>query len=108
MPNREVGDNDPSVDRLLGELVSEVRSVKHNQQNASSKLDAVAHLVEQVKEMREEQIRHNARLAVLEADKARRDGALGLVSWFSRNWPMTVILAALAWFVGWATGVKPQ
>lgn len=105
MPDREVGDdNGRSTDRLLGELIAEVRAVKHNQNNANSKLDAVTHLVEQVKEIREEQARHSFRLQVLEADKNRRDGAIGLVEWLSRHWPFSVIISALAAWVAWANG----
>jgi hypothetical protein len=105
MPDRDVGDgNGRSTDRLLGELIAEVRAVKHNQNNANHKLDAVTHLVEQVKELREEQERHNFRLAVLEADKNRRDGAIGLVEWLSKHWPFSVIVAALAAWVAWANG----
>jgi hypothetical protein len=105
MPDREVGDdNGRSTDRLLGELIAEVRAVKHNQNNANHKLDAVTHLVEQVKELREEQEKHNFRLAVLEADKNRRDGAIGLVEWLSRHWPFSLLIAALAAWAAWLNG----
>lgn len=105
MPHRDVGDdNARTTDRLLGELIAEVRAVKHNQNNSNAKLDAVGHLVEQVKEIKLEQERHHLRLAVLEADKNRREGAVGLVEWFSRHWPFTFILAGLAAFIGWANG----
>jgi hypothetical protein len=103
MPTRQVGESG-TTDRLLGELIAEVRAVKHNQNNANSKLDAVTHLVEQVKELRIAQERHNTRIAVLEADKLRREGAVGLVEWVSRHWPFTVILAAFALFLTWANG----
>jgi hypothetical protein len=103
MPDRDVGDgNGRSTDRLLGELIAEVRAVKHNQNNASQKLDAVTHLVEQVREIRDQQEKHHFRIAVLEADKNRRDGAIGLVEWISRHWPFSVLLAALAAWVAWA------
>lgn len=105
MPGRELGDRDEgSTDRLLGELIAEVRAVKHNQQNASQKLDAVTHLVEQVKEIKETQERHHFRIAVLEADKNRRDGAVGLVEWIARHWPFTLFMGALAAWVAWANG----
>jgi hypothetical protein len=105
MPDRDVGDeNGRSTDRLLGELIAEVRAVKHNQNNASQKLDAVTHLVEQVREMKEEQERHHFRIAVLEADKHRREGAVGLVEWFARHWPVTLVIAALGAIVAWANG----
>lgn len=105
MPDRDVGeDNGRSIDRLLGELIAEVRAVKHNQQNASAKLDAVTHLVDQVKEIREEQARHHFRITVLEADKNRREGAIGLVEWLGRHWPFTIIIAGLTAWVAWANG----
>jgi hypothetical protein len=105
MPGKEVGESiNGSTDRLLGELIAEVRAVKHNQNNANQKLDAVNRLVEQVKEIKEEQAKHNFRLAVLEADKHRRDGAVGLVEWLARHWPFTLIVGALAAWVAWANG----
>jgi serine/threonine protein kinase HipA of HipAB toxin-antitoxin module len=104
-PARDVGESsNPTTDRLLGELIAEVRTVKHNQRNDSQKLDAVNMLVEQVKEMKIEQERHNTRLTLLEADKLRREGAVGLVEWISRHWPFTIILAILAGLVAWANG----
>jgi hypothetical protein len=106
MPGKDLGENPgASTDRLLGELIAEVRAVKHNQNNANSKLDAVNHLVEQVKEMRAEQEKHHFRIAVLEADKNRREGAIGLVEWLSRHWPFTVIIGVVIAFVAWANGV---
>lgn len=105
MPGKEIGEAaGASTDRLLGELIAEVRAVKHNQNNASQKLDAVTHLVEQVREMKEEQERHHFRIAVLEADKNRREGAVGLVEWIARHWPFTIIITALAAWVAWANG----
>lgn len=107
MPGRQVGEtasDGRSIDLLLGELIAEVRAVKHNQQNASQKLDAVTHLVEQVKELREEQARHSFRLQVLEADKNRREGAIGLVEWVGRHWPFTLLAGLLAAWVAWANG----
>jgi hypothetical protein len=105
MPDRDVGDsNGRSTDRLLGELIAEVRAVKHNQNNANHKLDAVNHLVEVVKEIKEEQERHHFRIAVLEADKNRREGAVGLVEWLGRHWPFSIFVAALGAWVAWANG----
>jgi hypothetical protein len=99
MPGKEVGEPiTGSTDRLLGELIAEVRAVKHNQNNANQKLDAVNRLVEQVKEIKEEQEKHHFRIAVLEADKNRREGAIGLVEWLSRHWPFAILMGAVfAW-----------
>jgi hypothetical protein len=106
MADRGIGEHghEGSTDRLLGELIAEVRAVKHNQNNASQKLDSVSRLVEQVKELKEEQGRHHFRIAVLEADKHRREGAVGLEEWFARHWPVTFVLALLAGFIAWANG----
>lgn len=108
-PARDVGESygeggGGRIDLLLGELVAEVRAVKHNQQNASQKLDAVGHLVEQVKEMKIEQERHHARITLLEADRLRREGAIGLFEWISRHWPFTLLVAILGGFIAWANG----
>lgn len=110
MPDREVGDdNGRSTDRLLGELIAEIRALKHSENNTSQKVDAVSRqtapipaLVEQVRELRLEQEKHNFRIAVLEADKNRREGAIGLVEWVSRHWPFPAIMAILAAWVAWA------
>jgi hypothetical protein len=106
LPDKEAGENANrrSTDMLLGELIAEVRAVKHNQNNASQKIDAVGRLVEQVKEIKEEQEKHHFRIAVLEADKNRREGAIGLVEWASRHWPFTLIAAMLATWVAWING----
>lgn len=105
MPGKDIGETPgASTDRLLGELIAEVRAVKHNQQNASQKLDAVGHLVEQVKEIKEEQGRQHFRIAVLEADKNRREGAIGLVEWVSKNYPFLFLSMLLALWVGIANG----
>lgn len=105
MPTRNVGEGGGNTDRLLGELIAEVRTVKHGQQNAELKLDGINHLVEQVKEMKVEQDKHHFRIAVLEADKNRREGAVGLVEWLGKNWPMIGGLIALVVWVGLANGL---
>lgn len=100
------------TDRLLGELIAEIRIVKHNQNNASQKLDAVAvvaatqtEMIHQMERLESEVKAASSRIGVLEADKNRREGAIGLVAWISKNWPVMGILAALAAFVAFATGV---
>lgn len=115
MPGREVGEShqqgDRSTDLLLGELIAEVRAVKHNQNNSIQKLDAVNQIAGTMKEalrrlekIEQEQTNQHLRLAVLEADKHRREGAVGLVEWFARHWPVTFVLGLLAVFVAWANG----
>jgi hypothetical protein len=113
LPNREIGESpDRSTDMLLGEIVAELRAVKHDQRNVSTKLDSVGRqtepikvLVEQVRSLQIEQEKHALRLGVLEADKNRREGAIGLVAWLIKNWPSVAMIAALAAFVAFANGV---
>ena len=110
VPDRDVGDgNGRSTDRLLGELIAEIRALKHSENNTSGKVDAVSRqiapipgLIKEVQEVRDEQRRHDARIEVLERDKNRREGAVGLIEWITRHWPFTVIGAAIAAWVAWA------
>jgi hypothetical protein len=99
MPDRDVGDeNGRSTDRLLGELIAEVRAVKHNQNNLSMTLAA------EVRMLKEEQEKHHFRIGALEADKLRREGAVGLVEWLGRHWPFSIFVAGLGAWVAWANG----
>jgi hypothetical protein len=109
MPSKEVGESGQtaSTDRLLGELIAEIRALKHSENNTSSKVDAVSRqtapipaLVQQVKEIKDAQDKHHFRIAVLEADKNRREGAIGLVEWVARHWPIAAIAAAMTFI--WA------
>jgi hypothetical protein len=107
-----------STDRLLGELIAEVRTVKHNQNNASAKVDIVAgkvdalalvvanqgHLQEDVDELKVTVKDQRSEINALVADKHRREGAIGLVEWISKHWPFTLVALALALIVAWANG----
>jgi hypothetical protein len=95
----------------LGDINATLREVKHETKNNSQKIDGLAQivatqgaLVEKVDSVVAEQKNHHLRLAVLEADKHRREGAIGLVAWFSRHWPFTLLAVALAAIVSWANG----
>lgn len=112
MPGKELGERDGSTtDRLLGELIAEVRAIKHATNNNVMKLEGLGPIAETAKEalrvaveVKLEQEKHHFRIAVLEADKSRRQGAIGLVEWVIRHWPFGVIAAALAAWVAWANG----
>lgn len=115
MPHREVGepDGDRSVDRLLGELIAEVRVVKHDQRQISTKLDGLAtiaathtEILHRIEKSEKDLERQSFRLGVLEADKQRREGAVGLVEWFGKHWPFSIMLAAIAAFIAWVNGVQ--
>jgi hypothetical protein len=111
MAERDVGAPNGSTDRLLGELIAEIRALKHSENNTGAKVDAIGRqvapipaLIDQVKEIKDEQEKHHFRIAILEADKNRREGAVGLVEWIARHWPFSLLLAALAGWVAWANG----
>jgi hypothetical protein len=99
MPDRDVGDsNGRSTDRLLGELIAEVRAVKHNLNNVAMQISAEVKLIRDIQE------KHDFRIGALEADKLRRDGAVGLVEWLGRHWPFSIFVGALGAWVAWANG----
>jgi hypothetical protein len=123
-PARNVGEPTPgngSTDRLLGELIAEVRTVKHNQNNTSTKVDVVAgkvdalalvvanqgHLIEDVDELKATVKDQRTTIDGLVADKHRREGAIGLVEWISKHWPFTLVAMGLAVIVAWANGKLP-
>lgn len=102
----------------LGNVEACAREAKHAANNAGQKIDAVAgkvdalalvvatqgQLRDHVDRLERAIVEHQDKLEDLQADKHRREGALGIVSWFARNWPLTVIFAALAALVAWANG----
>lgn len=52
-----------------------------------------------------EQERLDAQLALLIADKHKREGAIGLMEWVSKHWPFTAVAAGLAALVAYANGL---
>jgi hypothetical protein len=118
-PVHEVGDHpNGSTDRLLGELIAEVRTVKHNLKTDSQKLDIVAgkvdalaivvanqgHLQEDVDELKSVVKDQRGTIDLLLADKHRREGAIGLVEWLARHWPFTILGSIIVGVVLWANG----
>lgn len=88
----------------MGELVAEVRSVKHQQQNVSTKLDVIGGMIERMASLEKLVSKHDGEIEELKAAEHRRQGAVGLVEWLSRHWPFTVIAAALAMAWAYLTG----
>lgn len=102
----------------LGGVEASVREAKHAANNAGQKIDIVAGKVdnlavvvatqgairEHVERIEVMQKEHHEEIEILMTDKHRREGAMGLVNWLARNWPLTLILAVLAAFVAWANG----
>lgn len=109
MPTRSTP---PGLDLLgmaekQGETFATVREIKHAVNNMSQKVDAMALVVEQVKQLSVDRDNHEKRLAVLEADKHRREGAVGLVEWVSRHWPFTILLGVATVLWGVISGKLP-
>lgn len=65
----------------LGELSADVRTVKHNQNNDSQKLDAVAKLVVAVEELSRDRDDHAQRLSKLERGSGQFTGASKFGAW---------------------------
>lgn len=81
---------------LLGELRGQVRELIHTIGNMSMKVDGIgtevtkhSALIDQVKD-------HEVRLIVLEKDKDRRDGAMGLGAWLFKSPLIGWIVSAAA------------
>lgn len=88
----------------LGELVADVRTIKHSQNNASMKLDALGGVMKTVEALDKAKDDHEQRINSLEDAEQRRKGAVGLFEWFARHWPFTIIVAAIIAFWTWLTG----
>lgn len=100
MPTRSTPADLISMAEKQGETFATVREIKHTVNNLSQKMDAIVMAVAAVAALQKASDDHEIRLAVLEADKHRREGAVGLVEWVSRHWPFTLVVAAV--FAGWA------
>lgn len=108
---------DPPVNlHMLYERVGEVgaiaREAKHAANSASAKIDALALIVtaqgqlrDHVERLEMDRREDHAQLEVLKADKLRREGAIGLVEWISKNYPFVVLCVVLILWVGYANGV---
>ena len=93
-----------SLYEKLGDMQATLRIVKHDTANASGKIDALALLVANQGHIKEDVIKLQAEVAELRVEKFRREGAIGLVSWISRNWPVAFIIATVAAIGAWFTG----
>jgi chromosome segregation ATPase len=103
----------------LGGVEASVREAKHAANNAGQKIDAVAGKVDalalvvatqgqirdHVDRLEKRSDEQEQKLEALEADKHRRDGAIGLVEWISKNYPFLVMCAGIFLWVGYANGL---
>ncbi len=95
----------------VGEIIGTLREINHATNNNSSKIDGLtiavatqAELVRRTGLLEQEQAQLNLRVAVLEADQHRREGAIGLVEWVGKHWPFALVSGFLIGFVAWANG----
>lgn len=102
----------------IGEAIAVGREAKHAAHGASQKIDAVAgkvdalalvvatqgQLRDHVQRLEEDAKHDRTEIEALKADKLRREGAIGLVEWMSRHWPVTIIILIFAGVLTWANG----
>jgi chromosome segregation ATPase len=105
------------ISEAIGELKGSVKSVekyihdkRHDDANISQKIDALGvQITREVTRMKAElQVQLDAmdrRIAALEADKLRREGAVGLIEWVSKNYPFLVLCIVLILWVGYVNGI---
>jgi hypothetical protein len=95
----------------VGEVGAIAREAKHAANNASAKIDSLAIVVATQGETRAH-VDRLEKLVVslseeveeLQADKHRREGAVGLVEWIAKHWPFALVAAALGAVVVRANG----
>lgn len=101
-----------SLFEKLGNIDGSVREMKHAANNLSQKVDAVNVKVDNLalaivkQDQHSHDIAdHDQRLRVLEIDKNRREGAIGLVEWCAKHWPFLGLSGFLAAWVAYANGL---
>lgn len=94
-PEAAAASNDSMI---LGEIRGQLREVVHNQNNFSTKLDALTREVIGLGAMAEDVGGLKARVAALEVEKNRTDGAKGIAAIVLKS-------PAIGWMVGFAATV---
>lgn len=104
------------ISEAIGRLSGQVEGIekyihdkRHDDANVSQKIDGLGtQITREVARMKAEvQVQIDAidrRIALLEADKLRREGAIGLVAFVSRHWPFAFVAAVISFVVAWANG----
>jgi hypothetical protein len=88
----------------IGDIQATLRVVKHETSNTSAKLDSLATLVVAQGHVAADVEKLKAEVQELKIEKYRRDGAIGLLGWLAKNWP--IMLAILATIIAslWGNG----
>lgn len=100
MPHREMN----MLFEKIGGLEATMRDVKHSNNNLATKVESLGTIVLRTAAIQEAMLDHDARIQTLETDKHRREGAIGLVEWISKHWPVPLFAALLGAIVAWANG----
>jgi len=120
-PRREPAVSQQTLNTIfekLGSVESSVREAKHAANNAGQKIDAVAgkvdalamvvatqgQLRDHVERLEQTAREHQDKIEALQADKHRREGAVGLIEWVGKHWPGAIVITALAVAWAWVSG----
>jgi septal ring factor EnvC (AmiA/AmiB activator) len=115
MPPRpgQIDELSQSIGRLEG-LVEGIDKYVHDREhsinNLVQKVDSLGtQITREVTRMKAElQVQLDAmdrRIAQLEADKLRREGAIGLIEWVGKNYPFLILCAGLFLYISYANGL---
>jgi hypothetical protein len=107
-----------SLHREMGEVTAVARSIGHAVNNISAKVDGLdgkvdglalvvaeqGHLRADVVRLEESLNTALAEIAALKATALRREGAVGLIEWCVKNYPLIVALTGLGVWIGFSNG----
>lgn len=105
----------------LGEINGSVREMKHAANNLTMKVDAVDQKVDglaqavikqgehgvHIADLQEHRRSHHERILILEVERHKREGAIGLVEWIARHWPFVGLSGILIVWIGIANKMLP-
>jgi len=86
----------------IGDMQATLRVVKHETTTVSTKVDALALLVANQGHLAADVEALKAQVHMLEIEKHRREGAVGLIEWASKHWPFLGLSAVLIAWIGYA------
>lgn len=93
-----------SIFEKLGALDATMRDVKHSNNNLAQKVESLGQIVVRTAALQEAMTNHDERINALEADRHRREGAIGLAEWIAKHWPFTILGSLIIAAVMWANG----
>lgn len=89
---------------MLGEIRGQLREAIHNMNNQSQKIDAIGDKLAKLEGIPDQLDKLETRLTALEADRYRRDGAMGFGGWILKSplvaWIVAGVVMTVAYFKG--------